>query len=175
MGEAKASSNEEFNWNRGMWGRVCRGGCGGRGMGRGFMGMMRNFMEKMGGEEKCKEMKHEFCNTMKNGTEAEKKQQWEKFGKVMEHMGANAEAVFGNNQGTNQNIDGESHSWNYQRAVLQKKPEGVLSACPGTSLIEEIEVINETFWPWKKGCYLSLHDEQEFTECPIEIIHIPIE
>lgn len=48
-----------------MWGRGCRGGwrgrgrggCGGRGMGRGFMGMMRNFMDKMGGEEKCKEMK----------------------------------------------------------------------------------------------------------------------
>ena len=148
-------------------------------MGRGFMGMMRNFMDKMGGEEKCKEMKQEFCHTMKNGSEAEKKEQWEKFGKVMEqfgeHMGKNAETVFGNNQGTNQNVDGESHSWNYQRAVLQKKPEGVLSACPGTSLIEEIEVINETFWPWKKGCYLSLHDEQEFTECPIEIIHIPIE
>jgi len=37
-------------------------------------------------------MKTEFCNTMKNGDEAGKKEQWEKFGKIMEsfgqHMGA---------------------------------------------------------------------------------------
>jgi len=29
-------------------------------------------MEKMGGQEKCKEMKHNMINTMKNGTEEEK-------------------------------------------------------------------------------------------------------
>jgi len=90
-------------------------------------------------------------------------------------MGANAEGMFDNNHGARQNADGEAHSWNYQRAVLQSKPMGVLEACPGTSLIEEIEVINETFWPWKRGCQLTLHDEQTFTECPIEFIKIPIE
>lgn len=37
---------------RGGWkGRGRGGGCGPGGAGRGFMGMMRNFMEKMGGEE----------------------------------------------------------------------------------------------------------------------------
>jgi hypothetical protein len=73
--------------------------------------------------------------------------------------------------------DGEyaNHSWNAQRAMLKKKPEGILEACPGTSLIEEIEVLNDTFWPWKQGCSLTLHEEQSFTECPIEIINVPIE
>jgi len=141
--------------------------------------MMKNFMEKMGGEEQCKSMKQEFCHTMKHGSEAEKKEQWEKFGKVMEefgqHMGANAEGMFDNTHGAKHNADGEAHSWNYQRAVLLKKPEGILQACPGTSLIEEIEVVNETFWPWKKGCYLSLHDEQDFTVLPVEIIKVPVE
>ena len=50
-------------------GRGC-GPCGPGGAGRGFMGMMKNFMEKMGGEEQCKQMKTEFCETMKNGDEA---------------------------------------------------------------------------------------------------------
>ena len=50
-----------------MFGRGGRGGwrgrgrgfgpCGPGGAGRGFMGMMKNFMEKMGGEEQCKAMK----------------------------------------------------------------------------------------------------------------------
>jgi len=73
--------------------------------------------------------------------------------------------------------DGEyiNHSWNAQRAVLQTKPEGVLEACPGSALIEEIEVLNDTFWPWKQGCTLTLHEEQEFTECPIEIINVPVD
>jgi ATP-dependent helicase/DNAse subunit B len=90
-----------------MFGRGGRGGwrgrgrgCGPGGAGRGFMGMMKNFMEKMGGEEQCKSMKQDFCNTMKHGSEVEKKEQWEKFGKVMEefgqHMGTNAEGMCAN-------------------------------------------------------------------------------
>ena len=34
--------------------------------------------------------------------------------------------------------------------------------------------MNETLWPWKKGCTLSLHDEQSFNECPVELINVPI-
>jgi len=49
------------------------------GGGRGFMGMMKKFMDKCGGENKCKEMKKNFCNTMKNGSEEEKKQQFEQM------------------------------------------------------------------------------------------------
>ena len=55
------------------------------------------------------------------------------------------------------------------------KPEGILEACPGSSLIEEIEILNDTFWPWKPGCALTLHEEQSFTECPVEIINVPID
>lgn len=55
------------------------GGRCGMGGGRGFMGMMKKFMDKCGGENKCKEMKKNFCNTMKNGSEEEKKQQFEQM------------------------------------------------------------------------------------------------
>ena len=61
------------------------------GAGRGFMGMMKKFMEKCGGETKCKEMKNNFCNTMKNGTEEEKKQQFEKIGEMMKQFGEHME------------------------------------------------------------------------------------
>ena len=88
----------------------------------GFMGMTKNFMEKMGGEEQCKSMKQEFFHTMKHGSEAAKKEQWVKLGKVMEkfgqHMGANAEGMFDNTHGAKHNADGEAQLWNYQRAVL---------------------------------------------------------
>lgn len=78
---------------------------------------------------------------------------------------------------TKSGADGEytQPSWNAQRAVIQKKPESVLEGCPGTALIEDIEILNDTFWPWKRGCVLTLHEEQSFTECPIEIINVPIE
>ena len=68
----------------------------------------------------------------------------------------------------------ESNSWNNLRAKLKSKPEGILEAYPGTTLIAEIEVMNETFWPWKQGCFLALHDDQPSTECPIEAFNVPI-
>lgn len=39
----------------------------------------------------------------------------------------------------------------------------------------EIEVQNDTFWPWKAGCTITLADEQADFEIPIEIFNIPIE
>ena len=79
------------------------------------------------------------------------------------------------NWGKNWGADGEGNSWNSLRAKIVKKPEGVLEACPGTSLIEEIEVLNDTFWPWKQGCTLTLAEEQTFNELPIEIINVAVE
>lgn len=38
--------------------------------------MMKQFMNQMGGEEQCKQMKQNFCQTMKNGTEEQKQEQW---------------------------------------------------------------------------------------------------
>jgi len=142
--------------------------------------MMKGFMEKMGGEDNCKKMKNEFCEAMKAGDEEQKQAQWKKFGEAMSAFGEHAKDFKPDFEQQNQNwgnwaCNNDGNSWNSLRAKLQSKPEGVLEASPGTSLIEEIEVLNDTFWPWKSGCVLTLHDEQTFTECPIEIINIPIE
>lgn len=141
------------------------------------MNMVKGFMGKMGGEENCKRMKQDFCGAMAAGTEEEKAEQWKKFGEAMQAFGEHAKDF---NPGEckdwgNWGAGNEGNSWNTLRAKLQKKPEGVLEACPGTSLIEEIEVLNDTFWPWKQGCVLTLHEEQSFTECPVEIINVPID
>jgi len=121
---------------------------------------------------------------MKEGTEEQKKAKWEEFGKKMSAFGEHASSwkpEYGENWGKDWGkdkkwgCDNEGNSWNSQRAKVVKKPEGVLSACPGTSLIEEIEVLNDTYWPWKQGCTLTLADEQTFTEVPIEIISVPVE
>jgi len=37
----------------------------------------------------------------------------------------------------------------------------------------EIEVQNETKWPWKRGCYLAQHDPDG--TCPIKVKDIPID
>jgi len=166
---------------RGGFGRGGRGGCGFRpGMGGGFMKMVNGFMEKMGGKEKCMQMKQDWMKTMKEGTEEQKAEQWKMFGEKMSKFGQHAQdwkPEYGQDwcKGKNWGADSEGNSWNSQRAKVVTKPEGVLSASPGTSLIEEIEVLNDTFWPWKQGCSLTLADEQSFTENPIEIINVPVE
>jgi hypothetical protein len=81
----RRGQQEGGRWGQGWRGRGGRGGCGMRG--GGFMGMMKNFMNKMGGEQNCKQMKHEFVNTMQNGTEEQKKQQCEKMGEMMKKFG----------------------------------------------------------------------------------------
>jgi len=131
---------------------------------------------------------------MQEGTEEQKQEQWKKFGDKMSQFGDHAKdfkpdfngecegkpwgKMWGGGKGgcgKNWGADGEGNSWKVQRAKLVKKPETVLSASPGTSLIEEIEVLNDTYWPWKQGCSLTLAEEQSFTENPIEIINVPVE
>jgi len=54
------------------------------------MQMVSGFMEKMGGKEACMQMKHDWCKTMKDGTEEEKQEQWKKFGEKMSQFGEHA-------------------------------------------------------------------------------------
>jgi len=42
--------------------------------------------------------------------------------------------------------------WKQARAVIKRKPEEVLELAPGMTQIVEIEVFNDTYWPWKNGC-----------------------
>ena len=115
-------------------------------------------------------MKEEFYSVMKNGTEEQKKAKWEEFGKKMSEFGEHAsewKPEYGENWKKNgrrvdRGADNEGNAWNSERAKVVKMSEGVLSVCPGTTLYEEIEVLNDTFWPWKEGCTLTFADEQNF-------------
>ena len=69
----------------------------------------------------------------------------------------------------------DKQSWKQQRAVIQRKPEEILEIAPGMTQFVEIEVLNDTFWPWKKGCSITLADEQSNFEIPIEVFNIPVE
>jgi hypothetical protein len=74
-------------------------------------------------------------------------------------MGVNKEEMVDQYAKQKQEFDKEGKSWNQLRAVLTKKPEDVIEGCPGQTVFGEFEVLNDTFWPWKQGCSLTLHDE----------------
>ena len=57
------------------------------------------------------------------------------------------------------NKNGWKNGWKEARAVCLRKPEEVLQIAPGMTQIVEIEVQNDTYWPWKAGCTLTLADE----------------
>jgi len=146
--------------------------------------MMKGFMEKMGGKDECMKMKEEWCKTMKEGTDEQKAEQWKKFGEKMNEFGDHMKNFTpeagqawdaGCNFGKNFGADGEGNSWKLLRAKIVSKPESVLEASPGTALIEDVEVLNDTYWPWKPGCSLTLAEEQSFEELPIEIINVPVD
>ena len=67
------------------------------------------------------------------------------------------------------------NGWKEARAVCTRKPEQVLQIAPGMTQIVELEVLNDTYWPWKTGCTLTLADEQPGDEMPIDIFSVPIE
>lgn len=66
-------------------------------------------------------------------------------------------------------------AWKHRRAVVTKQPEGVLEASPGNCVIATFEVKNDTQWPWKPGCQLTLDDEQTEIDIPIEFFQVPID
>ena len=41
--------------------------------------------------------------------------------------------------------------------------------------IVELDILNDTFWPWKAGCMLTLSEDQPSAEIPIELFNVPIE
>jgi hypothetical protein len=84
---------------------------------------------------------------MRGGSDEQRQEQWKKMGDIMAKFSEHAKD-FKPEDGQNWNRcfkdDGNGNSWNSLRAKVQRIPEGVLEACPGTSLIEEIEVLNDT-------------------------------
>ena len=39
----------------------------------------------------------------------------------------------------------------------------------------ELEVLNDTYWPWKPSCSITLSDEQTETVIPIEVFNVQVE
>ena len=100
-----------------------RGGRGGRG-GRGCRGG-RGGMGGMGGMP-FKQMISDFVEKM-GGNPAEIEKHMKNFG----------------------GCGGDNPVWRQKRAQLIKSPEVVIEAIPGQCVIAEIEVLNDTYWPWK--------------------------
>jgi len=70
--------------------------------------------------------------------------------------------------------------WGERRAVILKKPEDIILGEPGQVVFAEIEVQNNTKWPWKRGCYLGMNvkdvEKNLFEQkCPIKVKDMPID
>jgi hypothetical protein len=66
-------------------------------------------------------------------------------------------------------------SWKEARAIVKNLPKEVLEISPGQTKIVDITVFNDTHWPWKAGCTLTLSEEQAEDELPIDAFNLPIE
>ena len=73
-------------------------------------------------------------------------------------------------------IDGEplDEGFNQQRAVVQVKPESMFEISPGSTTFADIQIFNDTYWPWKKGCKLAFDTREVMTDCPIEPVCVTI-
>jgi len=114
--------------------------------------MVKGFMDKMAdmSPEDCQKMKQD-CMNMK---EQFKGYDWSK---IKEKFAGGCNPCGGNNQWSGNQWC--KPAWKEARAVIKKVPEGVIELMPGQTHIAEIEVFNDTHWPWKGGCTLSLADE----------------
>lgn len=43
--------------------------------------------------------------------------------------------------------------------MIVKAPEEVILGEPGQVVFAEVEVQNQTKWPWKRGCFLAMHNK----------------
>lgn len=72
------------------------------------------------------------------------------------------------------NFNGKQ-GWKEARAVIQSQHSEVLEIAPGQTKIVDVTVLNDTYWPWKAGCTLTLADEQVDYDLPIDVFNIPVE
>jgi len=106
----------------------------------------------------------------------------EEFGKKMGELGKQFGEKWQNNTAGagpcgsgGWNFEGKQ-GWKHARAVIKRKPEQVFELAPGCTEIAEIEVFNDTYWPWKQGCTLTLADEQpDGCEMPLDVFQVPVD
>lgn len=58
--------------------------------------------------------------------------------------------------------------------MIISKPE-MIEGFPGTVVLVEIEVKNDTFWGWKQGVFLGMDEAVDIEGMPIHVVHLPIE
>ena len=72
---------------------------------------VKTFVESIGGEQKCREMKKAFSNAMKRGDASEQKEQWDIFTKLVEdysaHIGARKDELIVEQKERKSGADGE--------------------------------------------------------------------
>jgi len=68
---------------------------------------------------------------------------------------------------------GDHKPWRVLRATIVSKPEEVLEINAGEMIFVEIEILNNTFAPYKQGCYVAMHDGA--LDRPFEPIRVPID
>ena len=62
-----------------------------------------------------------------------------------------------------------------QRAVIVSKPEDVIECVPGSVVIADLKIKNNTHWNWKKGIFLGMDESIDIVGMPIEVVHMPID
>jgi hypothetical protein len=60
------------------------------------------------------------------------------------------------------------------RAVILNKPTDVFKVAPGQEFSFDIEVMNDTYWPWKSGCQVTLAEEQSSITIPVYTFAEPV-
>ncbi len=104
-------------------------------MANGFLGVVKDFISK---QEETKDQ----ANLTQEQMDMAKK-----------YMGMADDFI---NKGKEWNFCGGNRSgWGEKRAVIVKKPEEVIVGEPGSIVIAEVEVENQTKWPWRNGCFLG--------------------
>jgi len=81
-------------------------------------------------------------------------------------------------EGKGEEVNNFCKKWGQKRAVILKYPTEVLVGEPGKIVFAEVEVQNQTKWPWKRGCYVGLYrDSTMFNEeaLPIKVKDIPVD
>jgi hypothetical protein len=115
--------------------------------------MISGFLEKLGGSDEHKNTIKDFIKSMKDNCE-QRKNEW------------------GFANGHNRCKGGEKHK--LKRALILSKPE-LLEGYPGTVVLAEIEVKNDTHWGWKQGVFLGMDEGVDIEGMPIHVVHLPID
>lgn len=64
---------------------------------------------------------------------------------------------------------------NRARAVIVRKPEDTINLALGQKTDIEVEVLNDTHWPWRFNCTLGLAKEQTEANLPVMVLNCPIQ